>query len=301
MASSSRNITRQGDSFPGGKHAYHIVTLYRCDSSVFVYTDPVLLIRASLGEMKLDESFQLPSSANKACLATADLMLADTHSLADRTVWFCQWLINELVLIINQSLSKKGTVKQGVLWPKLHFLQGSDYFKQKWMTYLSSINANPAAIFYQHLTRFIFGDLLKKKFAVNETTDIGPSDEPLTFEEENSIYYVGGYVVRQLKAHEADAELIHGLDHLQFKEQDDQCEAAVWTNTINRGGLIQISKEAQQAFVAIENAVRRHLVLDKAHTMDETARTKLRKYVFADDDVQFQWCLTGMCNEIGDE
>ena len=96
-------------------------------------------------------------------------------------------------------------------------------------------------------------------------------------------------MVRQLKAHEVDAELIHGLDHLQFKEQDDQCEAAVWTDTINRGGLIRVSKEAQQAFVAIENAIRRHLVLDKAHSMDETTRTKLKKNVFADDDVQFQW------------
>ena len=266
----------------------HHVVLYHVMIILFsLITDPMLLIRAFLGEMKLDDSFQLPSSANKAYLATADLMLVDTHSLPDRTVWFCQWLINELVLIINQSLSKKGTVKQGVLWPKLHFLQGSDYFKQKWTTYLFSINANPEASFFQHLTRFIFGDLLKKKFAVNETADTGPSDEPLTFEEENSIYYGGGYVVRQLKAHEADAELIHGLDHLQFKEQDYQCEAAVWTNTINRSGLIRISKEAQQAFVAIENAICRHLVLDKAHTVDETTRIKLKKNFFADDDVQF--------------
>jgi len=98
--------------------------------------------------------------------------------------------------------------------------------------------------------------MLKNKFALKETdTTVTAEDnhelEPLTFEEENAIYYVGGYVVRQLKAHEADAELIHGLDHLQAKESDDQCEAAVWTNTINRGGLIRISKEAQQTFVSI--------------------------------------------------
>ena len=186
MVLSSRNITCQNGSFPGGKDAHHV--LYRVMIIPFsLITDPVLLIRASLGEMKLDYSFQLPSSANKACLTTADLMLADTHSLPDRTVWFCQWLVNELVLIINQSLSKKGTVKQGVLWPKLHFLQGSDCFKQKWMTYLSSINVNPEAIFFQHFTRFIFGNLLKKKFVVNESAGTGLTDEPLTFEEENSI------------------------------------------------------------------------------------------------------------------
>ena len=90
MALSSRNITGQNGSFPGGKEAHHVI-LYRVMIIPFsLITDPVLLIRASLGEMKLDDSFQLPSSANKACLATVDLMLADTHSLPDRTVWFCQ-------------------------------------------------------------------------------------------------------------------------------------------------------------------------------------------------------------------
>ena len=94
--------------------------------------------------------------------------------------------------------------------------------------------------------------MLKKRFAVKEP-DTTPTT--LTFEEENTVYYTGGFVIRQLKEHEADAELIHGLNHLQLQEADDQCEAAVWTNTINRGGLIHISKEAQQTFVAIENAI----------------------------------------------
>ena len=80
-------------------------------------------------------------------------------------------------------------------------------------------------------------------------------------------------MICQLKEHEAD---IHGLNHLQLQEADDQCEAAVWTITINRGGLTHISKEAQQTFVAIENVIRQYFVLDKAHTMDETTKEKLK-------------------------
>jgi len=131
--------------------------------------------------------------------------------------------------------------------------------------------------------------------------EIGPTEnvtsDPSTFEEENAVNYVGGYVVRTLKANESDEELLHEIKH--FEAGENISKAATWTKTINRGGLTFISKDARQSFVAIEKAVRRYFVLENVHTMDATFRERLNKLIFVDDDVQFYWCLTGVANLIG--
>ena len=252
-----------------------------------LFLDPVLLVRVALGDIKLDETYHLPTPANSICLSAVELMLSDTQAPPEKTNGFCSWLVGVLEKTINESLSKKGIVKREILWPKLHNLQCLSSFKATWETYLESIKAPTDSIFFQHLTRILFRDLLRKKFTSEETglTNNNTSD-PLTFEEENAINYVGGYVVRTLKANESDEELLHGLKHLEEKDEDTS-EAATWTKTINRGGLTFISKDAQQSFVAIEEAIRRHLVPENVHTMDETFKERLNKLTFADNDVQF--------------
>ena len=37
------------------------------------------------------------------------------------------------------------------------------------------------------------------------------------------------------------------------------------------------------------------------HKLNDTSRHNIKEMVFADSDVQFNWCLTGMAIEIGDE
>ena len=229
-------------------------------------------------------------------------MMSDTQMPSEKTKTFCSWLVDILDQTIKQSLTKKGIIKREVLWPKLHNLQCSSSFRQIWKTYLESINAPTDAIFFQHLTRTVFEDLLKKKCIPEESAAESQNEEftPLTSEDENAVNYVGGYIVRTLRNHESDAELLHGLKHLETSDEETT-EAATWTKTISRGGLTFISKGAQQCFVAIEEAVRRYLVLDNVHTMDETFRERLNKLIFANDDVQFYWCLTGVANLIGND
>ena len=57
-------------------------------------------------------------------------------------------------------------------------------------------------------------------------------DVGLTYEEENAIHYVGGYVIRQL-------------------------------NVVNRGGLTRITNEAFKGFCDIEIIIRRFLCIDE--------------------------------------
>lgn len=130
------------------------------------------------------------------------------------------------------------------------------------------------------------------------------SSSPLTFEEENAIHYVGGYVVKTLRDKEADGELLHGMNHLIDKDMESTSEipqSALWVKETSSGRLIYISQEAQQVFVAIEMSVRTHLRITNAHKLNDTSRHSIKELVFADSDVQFNWCLTGMAIEIGDE
>jgi len=46
-------------------------------------------------------------------------------------------------------------------------------------------------------------------------------------------------------------------------DADENSPSATWTNTMNRGGLVKITPEAYQIFLAIECCVRRYLNIKK--------------------------------------
>ena len=70
---------------------------------------------------------------------------------------------------------------------------------------------------------------------------------------------------------------------------------------VTRGGLTKITEEAHQFFVALEGSVRSYLTLSKAHKMDNTTISRVKSGVFADIDIQFSWCLTGIILKVGEE
>ena len=51
-------------------------------------------------------------------------------------------------------------------------------------------------------------------------------------------------------------------------DADENSPSAAWTNAINRGGLVKITAEAFQIFLAIECCVRRYLNIKKTSEMD---------------------------------
>ena len=88
------------------------------------------------------------------------------------------------------------------LWRKFQNLTSSDDFTSKWNNFLSQVDLNDEPLFYQILTDEIFDQLLKKRLTVLQgDSDCTEDCAELTFEEENAVRYVGGYVVRKLKEH----------------------------------------------------------------------------------------------------
>ena len=156
-------------------------------------------------------------------------------------------------------------------------------------------------VFYQHYTGIIFDNLVKQDIPNTEEKDASVST--LTFEEENAIRYVGGYVLKSLKEREKDEELLHGINHLidSSNESKSGSESDMWVKEISRGGLTNITEEAHQVFLSIEFAIRTHLKTDNLYEHNETSRKTVENMLFADSDVQFSWCLTGISIEVGDE
>ena len=118
------------------------------------------------------------------------------NSAAEESKLFCQWLVTKLSDIVEAAISES-CVNKEALWPKLYQLQVSASFEEKWNSYLMSISVPVEPIFYQHYTRIAFDNLVQQKMPNREQPTL--SSSPLTFEEENAIHYVGGYVVKTLR------------------------------------------------------------------------------------------------------
>lgn len=160
------------------------------------------------------------------------------------------------------------------------------------------------ACVFQSLTRTIFYDLVGKCIKSNSVdTSVGADDYALTIEEENAVRYVGGYIVRALKAKTKDKQKLLCLQQLEATDQsqaEDQASAQ-WVIEINQGGLIHLTNATHDCFVSIEAATRRHYKVSKAHTMDESMKKHVVNQVVADNHVQFHWCLLGITIDFGEE
>lgn len=231
-------------------------------------------------------------------------MISSLQSPSHKAHSFCDWLIQSLETVVNQSLTESsGCIKREKLWKDYYQLQVSNSFKKEWACYLKTLDLPAEPIFFQSCTQILFDNVLQLKVSLPlPSNDSSISDASFSFEEENAIHYVGGYVVAALKKSEVDDEILHGLDHLIEKDlEKEKTNSATWLQEINRGGLTVITQEAQQLFMAIEGSTRMHLTLKNAHKMDETTRHSVKNDVFADSDVQFSWCLTGMLLEVSED
>ena len=258
-------------------------------------------VRDALMDMMADESFHLPTEANHTCLTIAKAMSSNLKSSSEDSSVFCAWLVNQLEQIVSESFSETTShINRDKLWSSFYQFQVSTLLQEKWTSYLHMLELPAKPIFFQTCTSILFDIIIKTKFPVPDATQTPP--EVFSFEEENAIRYVGGYVVAALKKRETDVEILAGLDHLTEKNPKavSNGNSATWVQEITRGGLILITEEAQDVFISIEACTKANLTVNKAHTLDDTTRHHLKNELYSDSDVQFYWCLTGITLKIDD-
>jgi len=152
---------------------------------------------------------------------------------------------------------------------------------------------------YQHVTDELFDLIIKEDVTSNfnlQGNFMQETDVPLSFEEENTVRYIGGYLIRTVRETSNDgvkAILSDLTADSSTVTDDDSDHGQAWINAIDRGGLVKVTTEAYRCFYAIESCIRRHLSVNKATEMDNTFRSKLSNAILSDDDVLFYWCLAG--------
>jgi len=267
-------------------------------------SEEIRLIRSVLGGILADDSMTLPTEGNKKCLELARAMVRCYGSAtpSKTALEFACWIISTLngVIVKAQKRGKPNELNQERLWRRFNILTNSDNFTKKWQDFLKASQLDDHPVFYQHFTDELSDNLVQKKLrAVLEkegTSRLMPEDDGsdntnLSFEEENAVRYIGGFVVKKLKENPEFRQL--STEMICSDESDENSPSATWTNAIDRGGLVKIAPEAYQIFLAIECCVRRHLNVKNASQMDDSFKRHMTHMLISDDDVLFYWCMAG--------
>ena len=195
---------------------------------------------------------------------------------------FLQWLYDALQTILSKQLHKKE------LWTKFHVLRSSAEFIQRWKGFLEEVGIQSKAVFIQTLASEVFEHLIGDTYVPKSVED-GNVEAHFTFEEENAIRYMAGYVVRKLQKKFETEDIAMLIENDKSTILD--ANSAEWVNIIDRGGLVHVTDACYQLFMAIEHATRQELQLCKITKMDDSFHKHLENVLNADDDVLFNWIM----------
>ena len=219
-------------------------------------TEDIRMFRYACSSILDDESFMIPSEGTELCVRMSKSLINLLSSPTQCTLRFTSWLIRELKGILEKCKRKNGLFNQEKLWSTFHQTTLSAGFKEKWETFLVSVGLAKEPLFYQHITDEIFNLLIKQSIEIPyKESQLEEYEEMLTFEEENAVRYVGGYVLRVLKKQILDSDVTKILDEFVEEDKENQ-DANTWVAAVDRGGLVVITEEAYQLFYAIETCVR---------------------------------------------
>ena len=82
------------------------------------------------------------------------------------------------------------------------------------------------------------------------TNEPAEYSEAFTFEEENAVRYVGGFVIHSLQKSKTNKSISGILQEFIESDATQKTDgpAQEWTNAVDRGGLTRITTEAYQIF-----------------------------------------------------
>ena len=254
-------------------------------------SDVVLLLKHTCTKLLNDGSLECETEDSVLCLKmTRDFLRLLDHAEMTR---FASWLGTELSQIIRKSLKSGCKMDREKLWSTFHTMRSSDIFVQKWNKFLENSKMMKEPVFYQDLTMGLFEGLVKR-FTPLKTSSMTESVLPMTYEEENAVRHIGGYMVRNLSqkfTREKKEDELEALKDLRGDEMEEAEESEEWTASIDRGALVYISNAAHQFLCAVEYCMRRHMQVDKTREMSDTFRKDLSTRILEDDDVQFHWVI----------
>jgi hypothetical protein len=245
-----------------------------------------------------DEGFSVPSSEAARAFKAASELISWYQEEANKISFhkFSQWLHTNLEICFRpyQSLSKR--VER--MWEEYHKLRTNKIFREEWDKFLeASVGEKQLPTLYQYVTHQIFKELIQNKYAIPETGCSAKTLTPLTWEEENALRYVAGYVCRRVqeslkRSTRPDKEkMVLFMIHLSGDEDMEERGTETWTDSIDRGGLWHVNDITYTVFYHMEEEIRSHLQVKLLDHMDDKTRENIAEAMLANEDILFQWSL----------
>ena len=97
----------------------------------------------------------------------------------------------------------------------------SSSFQQAWERFLSAEQLPNEPLLYQHITDQVLELLLKSKLPAVDQSTREYSENDLTFEEQNAVQYIGGYVIRSLHQSTKNSDVKYVLYELKAEDNRD--------------------------------------------------------------------------------
>ena len=146
----------------------------------------------------------IDTKGNQLCLNMTRHLLGILEHPTSCVTEFQSWLNTTLEQVVRESTLTHPIIRvdREKMWSLFHQVRLDVTFQSKWKTFLEQHQLPNEPLFYQHITTKAFSALIKHKFdaheSVEEATSIQTTD--LTYEEENAIRYIGGYILRSLSS-----------------------------------------------------------------------------------------------------
>jgi hypothetical protein len=195
----------------------------------------------------VDERFKVPSTEARGAVELAAKLVPWCKVEANKASFakFSQWLTSALQTCFKPSRSLR--VRKEKMWQEFHELRTSHPFLQEWDKFLKmSVCGDPLPTLFQFVTNSVFKKLIKNKYAASGTVE-DQEHSSLTWEEENALRYVAGYVCRKVQGNikksslEEKEDIMFLIMELSGDETCDAVGAELWTNGIDRGGLWHVN------------------------------------------------------------
>ena len=237
--------------------------------------------RAVLLAVQNDDIMGLRTEKAKKFVEDIQILIRKLAAPMDSDITFLEWLYKSLEKVVGEERFYKKE-----LWTKFHVLRSAENFSKRWLVYLNENGIQGEAVFMQTLSLEVLEQIIGDITATKSTQPV-PDATELTFEEENAVRYMAGYVVYKLqkKLGKEKVEMLIETDKTTIRNSTE------WISIIDRGGLVYVTDECYQLFLSVEHATRQQFHLDNITCMDDTFRNHLEDMLNSDDDVLFGWTM----------
>ena len=107
------------------------------------------------------------------------------------------WLCTDLRQVISEACKPGCKPNKEKLWTKFQKIRSTDTFCQIWHKFLENNKMPKEPILYQHLVIEVFEGFLKTSTPLKTKSPV-ENIAPMTYEEENALRYIVGYMVTTL-------------------------------------------------------------------------------------------------------